>query len=165
MLVSTCASRSDNENTCLELHGIVDIVCRPAPNCIDRVSTELKHIPTLVRLTSVSASGFQWAADHEKTQYIMNLDSDMLLVEDYFERVTDDLDTTRLVCDSPIVSGYASKRWGKAFGCVYIVLSVLLFTGMYLHTQVQPYVHNGIRITCPCPCIRSYQVDRVAHSY
>ena len=95
----------------------------------------------------------------------MNLDSDMLLVEDYFERITGDLDTTRLVCDSPIVSGYASKRWRKAFGCVYIVLSVLLFTGMYLHTQVQPYVYNGIRITCPCPCIRRHQVDRAALSY
>ena len=40
-------------------------------------------------------------------------------MEDYFERVTGDLDAARLVCDTPIVSGYASILWRKAFGCVY----------------------------------------------
>ena len=46
----------------------------------------------------------------------MNLDSDMLLVEDYFERVTDDLDTTRLVCDSPIVSGLYLDKFRITLG-------------------------------------------------
>ena len=61
----------------------------------------------------------------------MNLDSDMLVVEDYFAKVTKDLEITRNACETPIVSGYSSSIWKQAFGCASVSLYYLVHT--YIH--------------------------------
>ena len=67
--------------------------------------------------------GFEWAASHEKTHFVMNLDSDMLLIENYFSRMTADYAAAEksLGCmGNVIISGYASDLWKQAFGANFL---------------------------------------------
>ena len=53
--------------------------------------------------------------------YIMNMDSDLLLVESYFAAMLADYATAVKQCESgtPVISGYTSQKWGRAYGANY----------------------------------------------
>ena len=71
-----------------------------APNLQQLICTKgNRSIATNIR------RGFEWAAELEMADYFMNIDSDMLIIDDFFDNVMHDLAVTEVACTTPIVSG------------------------------------------------------------
>jgi hypothetical protein len=68
----------------------------------------------------------------QRVDYVMNLDSDMLLTADFFERIVADYVVAQSTCPTPVISGYTSATMDKAYGPNFV------FDMKTLHEIVEP---------------------------
>ena len=61
--------------------------------------------------------GYRWAAQYD---YIMNADSDLFFVPDYFSKILRDHRKRKETCEYPILSGYSSRLYVLVFGANYV---------------------------------------------
>jgi hypothetical protein len=91
-----------------------------------RAACTAPNLLTLERVRGAGAigrnilTGYRWASQHDHADLIMNLDSDMLLAQDFFALVSADLTAAHAACETPVVSGYSSQKWRKAFGANFV---------------------------------------------
>ena len=109
------------------------------------------NLQTLIRrqgLGFVSGNidaGFRWAND-TGVDFLMNMDSDLLLIEGFFGAIMFDYAQAVPLCAAnlPVVSGYSSQRHSRAYGSNYLFTAEAY--NSYIHAAIAP-----VAIPCHAP--------------
>jgi len=100
-----------------------------APNLI-----ELRRVQGFHNIDQNMQRGFLWAS---KFDMIINADSDLFFIRDYFDRIHSDYEKKTHDCPYPIISGYTSALFGLAYGANYVFSRETYKTVVALPIQVR----------------------------
>ena len=116
-------------------------------SCASTNLATLAHVKGERSLAKNLRRGFTWAdsldmddVEGGQLDYLMNLDSDLLLAANFFERVRADYAVARSACGTPVISGYASARNAKAYVRLTVPTIILSRLNSYRRTILLPRV-------------------------
>jgi len=80
----------------------------------------LEHVQGNRSISANMRTGFRWAAARTELDLIVNIDSDLLVVADFFGRIRSDYQIVKQSCRTAVTSGYSSALSPRAFGANFV---------------------------------------------